>query len=44
MAGITLSVDEIKAAPPEVRRWLEMEVLRALGAQPAPAAAGGAAR
>src|SRR5580692_3871120 len=40
MAGITLSVDEIKAAPPEVRRWLEMELLRALGAQPAPAAAG----
>ena len=40
MAGITLSVDEIKAAPPEVRRWLEMEVLRALGVQPAPAAAG----
>ncbi len=42
MAGITLSVDEIKAAPPEVRRWLEMEVLRALGVQPAPAAATGA--
>jgi hypothetical protein len=33
MAGITLSADEIKTAPPEVRRWLEQEVLRALGAQ-----------
>ena len=34
MAGITLSVDEIKSAPPEVRRWLEHEVLRALGVAP----------
>lgn len=39
MAGITLSVDEIKAAPPEVRRWLELEVMRSLGVQPTPAAA-----
>lgn len=42
MAGITLSAEEIKAAPPEVRRWLEQEVLRAIGAQvarPQPAAA-----
>lgn len=42
MAGITLSAEEIKAAPPEVRRWLEQEMLRAIGvqvarAQPAPA-------
>jgi hypothetical protein len=40
MAGITLSVDEIKAAPPEVRRWLEQEMVRAFGAPPAPAPAG----
>ncbi|HTI83578.1 MAG TPA: hypothetical protein VL614_24245 [Acetobacteraceae bacterium] len=39
MAGITLSADEIKAAPPEVRRWLEHEVLRALGLAPAAPAA-----
>jgi hypothetical protein len=39
MAGITLSVDEIKAAPPEVRRWLEQEIVRAFGGQPAPAPA-----
>ena len=37
MTGITLSVDEIKAAPPEVRRWLEQEMVRAFGIQPAPA-------
>jgi hypothetical protein len=35
MAGITLSADEIKAAPPEVRRWLEHEMIRTFGAQPA---------
>ena len=34
MAGITLSSDEIKAAPPEVRRWLEQELIRAFGVQP----------
>jgi hypothetical protein len=41
MAGITLSSDEIRAAPPEVRRWLEQEIIRAFGVQPtqAPAAA-----
>jgi hypothetical protein len=37
MAGITLSVDEIKAAPPEVRRWLEQEMVRAFGTPPTPA-------
>lgn len=35
MAGITLSADEIKAAPPEVRRWLEHEIIRAFDVQPA---------
>jgi hypothetical protein len=39
MAGITLSADEIKAAPPEVRRWLEHEVIRTLGSPTTPAAA-----
>ncbi len=40
MAGITLSTDDIKAAPPEVRRWLEQEIIRSLGVQPAQAPAG----
>jgi hypothetical protein len=35
MAGITLSADEIKAAPPEVRRWLEHEMVRAFEVQAA---------
>jgi hypothetical protein len=39
MAGITLSMDDIKAAPPEVRRWLEHEIARALGLQAVPAPA-----
>ena len=34
MAGITLTVEEIRAAPPEVRRWLEQEVVRVLGMHP----------
>ena len=34
MAGITLSADEIKAAPPEVRRWLEQEIVHAFGGWP----------
>jgi hypothetical protein len=34
MAGITLTTDDIKAAPPEVRRWLEQEMLRTFGIQP----------
>jgi hypothetical protein len=40
MAGVTLTADEIKAAPPEVRRWLEQEIVRAFGVQSAPAPAG----
>ena len=36
MPGIALSMDEIKAAPPEVRRWLEQEMVRAFGSQPTP--------
>jgi hypothetical protein len=39
MAGITLTGDDIKAAPPEIRRWLEQELLRTLGVQPAQAPA-----
>lgn len=40
MPGITLSADEIKSAPPEIRRWLEQEVIRTLGAQPTQAPSG----
>ena len=43
MAGITLSADEIKAAPPEVRRWLEQEMVRVFGVQPSLAPAQAAA-
>ncbi|MGQ0681631.1 hypothetical protein [Bradyrhizobium sp.] len=40
MIGITLSIEQIRAAPPEVRRWIEHEVIAALGiAAAAPAAA-----
>jgi hypothetical protein len=31
MVGVTLSPEQIKNAPPEVRRWLEQELLAALG-------------
>jgi hypothetical protein len=31
---MTGTVEEIRAAPPEVRRWLEQEVIRALGTHP----------
>ena len=31
MIGITLSADQIRSAPPEVRRWIEHEVIAALG-------------
>lgn len=31
MIGITLSIEQIRAAPPEVRRWIEHEVFAALG-------------
>jgi hypothetical protein len=34
MAGVTLSVEEIHAAPPEVRRWIEQEIIRSLGMHP----------
>lgn len=35
MAGVTLSGDEIGAAPSDVRRWLEQQFVRILGPQPA---------
>jgi hypothetical protein len=38
MVGITLSPEQIRAAPPEVRRWLEHEIAVSLGLQ-APEAA-----
>ena len=31
---MTGTVEEIRAAPPEVRRWLKQEVIRALGTHP----------
>jgi hypothetical protein len=36
MIGITLTSDQIRNAPPEVRRWIEREVMTSLGLQPAP--------
>lgn len=30
MTGFTFSADQVRAAPPEVRRWIENEVIRAL--------------
>ena len=38
MVGLTLSPEQIRAAPPEVRRWLEQEIAGTLGFDP-PAAA-----
>lgn len=34
MVGLTLSAEQIRAAPAEVRRWLEQEIMRTLGLQP----------
>ncbi|MEW6640362.1 MAG: hypothetical protein AB1586_07635 [Pseudomonadota bacterium] len=34
MIGITLSVDQIRTAPTDVRRWIEREVCRSLGLLP----------
>jgi hypothetical protein len=31
MIGITLTTDQIRSAPPEVRRWIEREVIASLG-------------
>ncbi|WP_316214442.1 hypothetical protein [Bradyrhizobium sp. SZCCHNR2035] len=31
MIGITLTADQIRSAPPEVRRWIEHQVLAGLG-------------
>jgi hypothetical protein len=37
MMSFTFSVDQVKSAPPEVRRWIEREVAAALGALERPA-------
>lgn len=37
MIGITLSSEQIRSAPVEVRRWIEREVMTSLGLQAAPA-------
>ncbi len=34
MVGVTLSPEQIRAAPPEVRRWLEHEIAATLGFDP----------
>ncbi len=31
MIGITLTTDQIRNAPPDVRRWIEHEVIASLG-------------
>ncbi|MFZ2156148.1 MAG: hypothetical protein WAV72_08525 [Bradyrhizobium sp.] len=33
MVGITLSSEQIRTAPAEVRRWIEREVMTSLGLQ-----------
>jgi len=40
MIGITLSSEQIRTAPAEVRRWIEREVMTSLGQQTLPANAG----
>ena len=40
MTGITLSSEQIRGAPVEVRRWIEREVMTSLGLQAAPAEGG----
>lgn len=34
MVGLTLSAEQIRSAPQEVRHWLEQEIVRTLGLQP----------
>ena len=34
MVGLTLSAEQIRSAPQEVRHWLEQEIMRTLGLQP----------
>ncbi len=34
MLGLTLSAEQIRAAPPEIRRWLEQEIAASLGFDP----------
>lgn len=38
MVSFTFSAEQVKAAPPEVRRWLENEIVKALAGVPQPAA------
>ena len=37
MIGITLTSEQIRTAPPDVRRWIEREVMASLGQQSRPA-------
>jgi hypothetical protein len=34
MTSFTFSAEQVKSAPPEVRRWMENEIAKALGLQP----------
>ena len=34
MTSFTFSAEQIRSAPPEVRRWMENEIAKALGSQP----------
>jgi hypothetical protein len=36
MVSFTFSEDEVRAAPPEVKRWIEARLLAGLGSRPAP--------
>src|SRR5690242_9705688 len=38
MVGITLSPEQVRGAPPEVRRWLEQQIAESLGFRRPPAA------
>ncbi len=33
MTSFTFSAEQVRSAPPEVRRWMENEIARALGSQ-----------
>jgi hypothetical protein len=44
MIGITLTIDQIRNAPPPVRQWIEKEVTAALGLSPPQAAPTAAAQ
>ena len=34
MVGITLTPEQVRTAPPDVRRWLEQELAKTFGLRP----------